>query len=167
MKKLLIAFSSAVVLVLVFMGGIYAANQDWLSFTGDEEITQADNNVDEIMKILRKTFGDKEIAESELAKIEAELEGIINDGPPGLVNQIKKLKEDIEGLKTELATATTNLATKKTKLSEANGTIESKNNQIAHLEKELKRANEKVESHAGKVSKALEDAKELVGENED
>ena len=153
MKKLLIAFSSAVVLVLVFMGGIYAANQDWLSFTGDKEITQADKNVDEIMKILRQVNTDKMTAEEALKELE-------DLNPSGLAKRNKELKDEVKKLEGDIDQLEGDLE-------KANGTIGLRDNYIDHLEAQLTTANEKVESHAGKVSKALEDAKELVGENED
>ena len=54
MKKLLLGFTSVIVAVILFAGGIYASQ--WLSFTGGDSIEQANNDVEEIMEILRDTY---------------------------------------------------------------------------------------------------------------
>lgn len=128
MKKKLIGITVAVALFLAsFTAGVYAANSEWLRFTGDELIEQSDGHVDEIMTILRQVNADKITAEEALAELEA-----LN--PPGLVRQIKELKEQIAEL----------------------------NDYIAHLENELNRANDAVAGHSGKTGEAVIEARELV-----
>ena len=101
MKKLIIGFTSVMATVILFTGGIFASQ--WLSFTGGDSIDQANNDVEEIMEILRDTYEGKISAEQALADLE-EL------NPPGLVKQIKELKEEIEQLKQANAVLTTDLA---------------------------------------------------------
>ena len=136
MKKLLIGFTSVIVAVILFTGGIFASQ--WLSFTGGDSIEQANNDVEEIMEILRDTYEGKISAEQALAELE-EL------NPPGLVKQIKELKEEIEQLKQDNAVLTTDLA--------------QANDYIKHLESELTEANNAVESHSNVITEAVEEAR--------
>ena len=39
MKKILLTITGLIAALLLFTGGAYAANQGWLNFTGDEQIT--------------------------------------------------------------------------------------------------------------------------------
>ena len=136
MKKLLIGITSVIVAVILFAGGVFASQ--WLSFTGGDSIEQANNDVEEIMEILRDTYEGKISAEQALADLE-EL------NPPGLVKQIKELKEEIEQLKQDNAILTTDLA--------------QANDYISHLESELTKANNAVESHSNVITEAVEEAR--------
>ena len=136
MKKLIIGFTSVMVAVILFTGGIFASQ--WLSFTGGDTLDQANNDVEEIMEILRDTYEGKISAEQALADLE-EL------NPPGLVKQIKELKEEIEQLKQANAVLTTDLA--------------QANDYISHLESELTEANNAVESHSNVITEAVEEAR--------
>ena len=136
MKKLLIGFTSVMVAVILFTGGIFASQ--WLSFTGGDTLDQANNDVEEIMEILRDTYEGKISAEQALADLE-EL------NPPGLVKQIKELKEEIEQHKQDNAVLTTDLA--------------QANDYISHLESELTEANNAVESHSNVITEAVEEAR--------
>lgn len=136
MKKLFIGFTSVFVAVILFAGGIFASQ--WLTFTGGESIDQADDDVEEIMEILRDTYEGKINAEQALADLEA-----LN--PPGLVKQIKELKEEIEQLKQDNAVLTTDLA--------------QANDYITHIESELTKANNAIESHSNVVTEAVEEAR--------
>src|SRR5690625_5715757 len=79
------------------------------------------------MSILRQVNADKITAEEALAELEA-----LN--PPGLVRQIKELKERIAEL----------------------------NEYIEHLEAELNRANDAVTEHNGKTGEAVIEAREYI-----
>ena len=136
MKKLLIGFTSVMVAVILFTGGIFASQ--WLSFTGGDSLDQANIDVEEIMEILRDTYEGKISAEQALADLE-EL------NPPGLVKQIKELKEEIEQHKQDNAVLTTDLA--------------QANDYISHLESELTEANNAVESHSNVITEAVEEAR--------
>ena len=128
MKKKLFSIIAAVALLLAsFTAGVYAAKTDWLWFTGDILIEQSDEHVEEIMTILRQVNADKITAEEALAELEA-----LN--PPGLVRQIKELKETIAEL----------------------------NEYITHLEMELNRANDAVAEHNGKTVEAVIEAREFL-----
>lgn len=129
MKKKLIGIIAAVAALFLasFTAGVYAAKTEWVSFTGDVLIEQSDGHVEEIMTILRQVNADKITAEEALAELEA-----LN--PPGLVRQIKELKERIAEL----------------------------NEYIAHLEAELNRANDAVADHNGKTGEAVIEAREYV-----
>ena len=59
---------SLLLLSLVFGAGVYASQ--WLSFTGDEQVEQSKNDVDEIMQILRDVNADKLTAEQALAELQ-------------------------------------------------------------------------------------------------
>lgn len=136
MKKMLIGFTSVMAAVILFTGGIFASQ--WLSFTGGDSLDQANNDVEEIMEILRDTYEGKISAEQALADLE-EL------NPPGLVKQIKELKEEIEQHKQDNAVLTTDLA--------------QANDYISHLESELTEANNAVESHSNVITEAVEEAR--------
>src|SRR5690625_1389083 len=132
MKKKLIGIIAAAALILAsFTAGVYAAKADWLWFTGDVLIEQSDGHVEEIMTILRQVNTDKITAEEALAELEA-----LN--PPGLVRQIKELKERIAEL----------------------------NEYIEHLEIELNRANDAVASHNGRTGAAVNETRDY-GEEDD
>src|SRR5690625_1733262 len=130
-KKLIGIIAAAALLLASFTAGVYAAKADWLWFTGDVLIEQSDGHVDEIMSILRQVNADKITAEEALAELEA-----LN--PPGLVRQIKELKERIAEL----------------------------NEYIEHLEAELNRANDAVAEHNGKTGEAVIEAREYIKEDD-
>src|SRR5690625_4440874 len=131
MKKKLIGIIAAALILASFTAGVYAARADWLWFTGDVLIEQSDGHVEEIMTILRQVNDDKITAEEALAELEA-----LN--PPGLVRQIKELKERIAEL----------------------------NEYIEHLEAELNRANDAVAEHNGKTGEAVIEAREYIKEDD-
>lgn len=186
MKKLMIAATTVFTAILLFSAGVFASQ--WLSFTGDETINQSQNDVDEIMQILRAVNQDKLTAEDALAKLQ-EL------NPKGLVKQIDQLKIDKGVLETELASKRGELADKdrqiQEKIDEGNRKVAEKqaeldgiaqerdvykqerdalqqqineNDQyVKHLEQELTRANEKVQAIGSKTTEALEEAKQYEG----
>src|SRR5690625_3705041 len=127
MIKKYIGLIAAALILASFTSCVYAAKADWLWFTGDVLIEQSDGHVEEIMSILRQVNTDKITAEEALAELEA-----LN--PPGLVRQIKELKERIAEL----------------------------NEYIEHLEAELNRANDAVAEHNGKTDEAVIEAREYV-----
>ena len=129
MKKLLIGFASVITAIVIFTSGVYASQ--WLNFTGDDEIEQADSDIDEIMEILRNVHAGKQSAEEALAELES-----LN--PKGLVEKIKRLEEEKAGLQAQ---------------------IDSDGEYVDHLEKELTRANESVSGHGDKTNAAVEEAR--------
>lgn len=149
MKKVITALLAISLIVGAFATGVYASNNGWLSFTGDTKIERSKTDVDEIMSILRQVNEDKLTAEEALAEFEA-----LN--PPGLVKQIKALKEEVAALESEKAALETELVA----VSEM---IAHQAEYISHLEAELTRANEEVNGLSGKTSDALEEAREIEG----
>lgn len=117
---------------------MYANEKGWLKFDSDETLTQVNNDIETIMNILRQVNEGKISAEQALAELE-EL------NPPGLVKQIKELKEEIEQHKQDNAVLTTDLA--------------QANDYISHLESELTEANNAVESHSNVITEAVEEAR--------
>src|SRR5699024_4805852 len=92
--KLPVAIIGTLLLLsLVFGAGVYASQ--WLSFTGDNQIEQSENDVDEIMQILRDVNQDKLSAEDALAKLQ-EL------NPEQLVKEIEQLKTELANKRQEL-----------------------------------------------------------------
>ena len=111
MKKLLLSIGAIAFTLTLLAGGIYA--YQYLTFTGDEQIQQSDNNVEEIMQILRDTHSGKLSAESALAELE-EL------NPKGLAKLNKELREQVEQLKNNNAQLTTDLNAKQKEIEEKN-----------------------------------------------
>ncbi|PAV30287.1 hypothetical protein CIL05_07405 [Virgibacillus profundi] len=141
-KRIIITLATILLLSGVFAVGAYAS-ATWLSFEGDEKVSNTESNIDEIMDILRQVNEDKLSAEEALEELE-------DMNPPGLVEQIKELEEQIEVLKDE-----------KQVLVDEN---EALNEYVEHLETELTRANEKVDGLSGRSEDAVEEAREIVGE---
>lgn len=162
-------------LSLVFGAGVYASQ--WLYFTGDEQIQQSDNNVEEIMQILRDTHSGKLSAESALAELE-EL------NPKGLAKLNKELREEIEQLKNDKAILSTDLNAKQKEIEEKNTAYDklqkerdaiatardnaiadrdnlqaqynTLNNNYTRVQTELTQANEEIEHLRGELERANE-----------
>lgn len=96
MKKTLLTVTAALTLLLFgAVGGVYASNQGWFNFTGDDNIEQADADVDEIMDILRNVNSDKITAEQALKELQ-------DLNPSGLAKQNKELRDQVAQLTTDL-----------------------------------------------------------------
>lgn len=144
MKKLLIGITAFTAAVLLFTGGVYASQ--WLDFTGDKQITQADSDVDEIMEILRKLNTDKITAEEALAK----LQGVDTDR----LTQIETLEDDVAKLKGTVEMRERDISGLKEQLESA-GDPE----YITHLEEQLTIANNAVEQHSITTTEAVQEAR--------
>ena len=166
MKKVLIAFGSIVLAALLFIGGVYANEKGWLNFTGDSQIEQAGNDVEEIMDILRQVNEGKISAEEAKVQLEKRVEELEDLNPSGLAKQNQELRKQVSELQTDLANVTEERNNLQKDLANITQERDNANEYIDHLEAELTRANEKVESHADKVSKALQEAESYVSENE-
>lgn len=177
MKKIITGILTVFMASLFFIGGVYAANQGWLSFTGDNAVENSKSDVDEIMAILEEVHAGKVSAEEALAELEA-----LN--PKGLVKKIKVLEEENGKLvkeNTDLAKKNTELAKENTDLRASSSNYvntiaglesriaqleealanapEDQSEYVAHLEAELHRANEKVEELSSKTKSAVEKAR--------
>lgn len=142
MKNLFKVSIGVIAGLLLFATGAYASNQGWLNFTGDEQVQQSENNVNEIMEILRNVHKGKLNAEQALAELEA-----LN--PKGLVKKIKALEEEKANLQAKIVKLEGALA----------NAPEDQSEYVTHLEKELGRANQLVEQLKSETDKALEEAK--------
>lgn len=99
MKKTLAA--SLIIITAVLFAGVGSyAHATWLSF--DSDVTVSENNVDEIMDILRQVNTDKLTAEEALSELEA-----LN--PAGLAKLNKELREEIKELNKYIAHLETEL----------------------------------------------------------
>lgn len=150
MKRILIGITTFIGALLIFTGGVYASQ--WLNFTGDEQITQSDDHLDEIMDILRQVNDDKLTAEDALAELEAM-------NPPGLVEKIKELEDLVAQLEGTIELRENEIIGLEEALSNA-GDPE----YITHLEEELTRANNAVEQHNATTSEAVEEARSYGGD---
>lgn len=166
MKKVLIAFGSIVLAALLFIGGVYANEKGWLNFTGDSQIEQAGNDVEEIMDILRQVNEGKISAEEAKVQLEKRVEELEDLNPSGLAKQNQELRKQVSELQTDLANVTEERNNLQKDLADITQERDNANEYVAHLAAELKRANEEVESHANKVSEALKEAESYVSDNE-
>lgn len=131
--KLPVAIIGGLLLLsLVFGAGVYASQ--WLNFTGDEQIEQSENDVDEIMQILRDVNTDKLTAEQALAELQ-EL------NPSGLAKQNQELREQIEQLENTNDQLATQLEQKQAeieqKIAEIQEKIDEGNRKVAEKQAEL------------------------------
>ena len=175
MKKLLLTLTGIIAAAFIFAGGVFASQ--WLSFTGDNTIQQSQNDVDEIMQILRDVNQDKLSAEDALSKLQ-EL------NPEQLVKEIDQLKTELANKRQELENKQKELADKDSqiqeKIEEGNRKVAEKqaeldgiakerdalqqqinenNEYVKHLEQELTRANEKAQAIGNKTTEAVEEAR--------
>ena len=142
MKKLLLSLGAIAIGLTLFAGGIFAYQS--LTFTGTEQAEQTNNNSSEMLEIIKKVAGERDVSKSELAQaleqannlvsengdlvsknedLQARVDKLEGMNPPGLVNQIKELKN-------------TN-----TQLSEENEKLENNNTQLHDENEQLKNTN--------------------------
>lgn len=193
MNKILLGLGSIALALAIFTGGVYASQ--WLNFTGDEQIAQSDDHLDEIMDILRQVNDGKISAEEGLETANKRIAELEDMNPSGLAKQNKELREQVAQLeddiaaknqaydqlqneRDEIATARDNaIAERDTLQSEYNnlndsytsvqGELEQANEYVAHLESELTRANEVVAKHAQSTNEAVEEARTYIGDDQE
>ena len=169
-------------LSLVFGAGVYASQ--WLSFTGDNQIEQSENDVNEIMEILRKVNDDKLTAEQalkELQKLDPQglkkLNEQVNNEVANLRNQLEQKQGEIEQKiaeiqekidegnrkvaekQAELDRVAQDRDSNKQRADQLQQQIDENSNYVSHLEQELQRANEKVQAHSELTQSAIEEAR--------
>lgn len=101
MKKVLLTVTGFLVVAMLFTGVGYAMST-WLNFTGDEQVEQSKNNVDEILSILDNV--------AEQGKIDKEQVGILKDrvkeledmNPSGLAKKNQELREQVKQLNADV-----------------------------------------------------------------
>lgn len=163
MKKILLTITGFIAALLLFTGGAYAANQGWLNFTGDDEIEQSQNNVDEIMKILRNVNDGKITAEDAVVKLEARVQELEDMNPSGLAKQNKELREKVDNLESTIALRDHTIEGLEADVADLEHQLanapEDQTEYVKHLEEQLQIANEAVESLNIKTGGALEEAR--------
>lgn len=160
MKKLLITIGTVAVAVMLFVGGAYA--HQYLTFTGEEQAIETNNNSSEMLEILKSVAEERDVTKEELSealeqanelvKRNEELEAM---NPAGLAKLNKELREDNEQLKNTNAQLTTDLNAKQKQLDEA---INDKD-EIARLEAELIKANETMKAVNEQSNSDVEEAR--------
>lgn len=101
MKKVLLTVTGLLAVAMLFTGVGYAMST-WLNFTGDEQVEQSKNNVDEILAILDNV--------AEQGKIDKEQVGILKDrvkeledmNPSGLAKKNSELREQVKQLNADI-----------------------------------------------------------------
>lgn len=175
MKKLLLTLTGIIAAAFIFAGGVFASQ--WLSFTGDNTIQQSQNDVDEIMQILRSVDDKRMTAEQALEELQAM-------NPSGLAKQNQELREQVKQLENNNGQLVIQLEQKQSeiqeKIEEGNRKVAEKqaeldgiakerdalqqqinenNEYVKHLEQELTRANEKAQAIGNKTTEAVEEAR--------
>ena len=101
MKKVLLTVTGFLAVAMLFTGVGYAMS-NWIDFTGEEQVEQSKNNVDEILSILDNV--------AEQGKIDKEQVGILKDrvkeledmNPSGLAKLNKELREENKQLNADV-----------------------------------------------------------------
>lgn len=159
MKKRLA--TTLIIFTAVLFAGVGAyAHATWLSF--DSDVAVSENNVDEIMHILRQVNTDKLTAEEALE----ELQAIDHEG---LKRRIKDLERELENKVTELANKQGEVDQKNVEINDKNKVIEGKNREIQglseyvrHLENEVIKANNAVDGLNEKTNNAVDEARQFI-----
>ena len=166
MKRILIGITTFIGALLIFTGGVYASQ--WLNFTGDEQITQSDDHVDEIMKILRNVNDGKITAEDAVVKLETRVQELEDMNPSGLAKQNKELREKVDNLESTIALRDHTIEGLEADVADLEHQLanapEDQTEYVKHLEEQLQIANEAVEQHNATTSEAVEEARNYGGD---
>ena len=182
MKKLLLTLTGIIAAAFIFAGGVFASQ--WLSFTGDNTIQQSQNDVDEIMEILRNVNDDKLTAEQALAELQKLDPHGLKQKNEQLNNEVANLRDQLEQKQVEIEQKIAEIQEKidegnrkvaekqaeldrvaqerdsnKQRADQLQQQIDENSNYVAHLEQELQRANEKAQSVNSKTTEAVEEAR--------
>ena len=181
--KLPVAIIGTLLLLsLIFGAGVYASQ--WLSFTGDNQVEQSKNDVNEIMEILRNVNDDKLTAEQALAELQKLDPHGLKQKNEQLNNEVANLRDQLEQKQVEIEQKIAEIQEKidegnrkvaekqaeldrvaqerdsnKQRADQLQQQIDENSNYVAHLEQELQRANEKVQSVSNKTTEAVEEAR--------
>lgn len=192
MKKLLLSLGAIAITLTLLAGGIFA--YQYLTFTGTEQAEQTNNNSSEMLQIIKDLSADKITAEEaaaqlleqqeataeELAAAQARVKELEDMNAPGLVKQIKELKNTnaqlttdlnakqneinekntfIDQLRTERDGLQTEIDNLTAQLNEANNGTQSDKDEIARLEAELIKANETMAAVNAQSNADVEEAR--------
>ena len=192
MKKLLLSIGGIAIALTLFAGGIFA--YQYLTFTGADQAEQTNNNSSEMLQIIKDLSADKITAEeaaaqllaqqeataAELAAAQARVKELEDMNAPGLVKQIKELKNTnaqlttdlnakqneinekntfIDQLQTERDGLQTQIDNLNAQLNEASNGTQSDKDEIARLEAELIKANETMAAVNAQSNADVEEAR--------
>ena len=192
MKKLLLSLGAIAITLTLLAGGIFA--YQYLTFTGTEQAEQTNNNSSEMLQIIKDLSADKITAEeaaaqllaqqeataAELAAAQERVKELEDMNAPGLVKQIKELKNTnaqlttdlnakqneinekntfIDQLQTERDGLQTQIDNLNAQLNEANNGTQSDKDEIARLEAELIKANETMATVNAQSNADVEEAR--------
>lgn len=192
MKKLLLSLGAIAITLTLLAGGIFA--YQYLTFTGAEQAEQTNNNSSEMLQIIKDLSADKITAEeaaaqllaqqeataAELAAAQERVKELEDMNAPGLVKQIKELKNTnaqlttdlnakqneinekntfIDQLQTERDGLQTQIDNLNAQLNEANNGKQSDKDEIARLEAELIKANETMAAVNAQSNADVEEAR--------
>ena len=192
MKKLLLSLGAIAITLTLLAGGIFA--YQYLTFTGTEQAEQTNNNSSEMLQIIKDLSADKITAEEaaaqllaqqeataeELAAAQARVKELEDMNAPGLVKQIKELKNTNAQLTTDLNAKQNEINEKNTfidqlqnerdglqtqidnlnaQLNEATNGKQSDKDEIARLEAELIKANETMAAVNAQSNADVEEAR--------
>lgn len=192
MKKLLLSLGAIAITLTLLAGGIFAYQH--LTFTGTEQAEQTNNNSSEMLQIIKDLSADKITAEeaaeqlleqqetmaNDLATAQARVKELEDMNAPGLVKQIKELKNTNAQLNTDLNAKQNEINEKNTfidqlqtesdglqtqidnlnaQLNEASNGKQSDKDEIARLEAELIKANETMAAVNAQSNADVEEAR--------
>ena len=132
MKKLLLSLGAIAITLTLLAGGIFA--YQYLTFTGTEQAEQTNNNSSEMLEIIKKVAGERDVSKSELEQaleqannlvsenenLQARVKELEDMNPSGLAKLNKQLREENEQLKNTNAQLATDLNAKQKEINEKN-----------------------------------------------
>ena len=178
MKKLLLSLGAIAITLTLLAGGIFA--YQYLTFTGTEQAEQTNNNSSEMLEIIKKVAGERDVTKNELTQaleqannlvsenenLQARVKELEDMNPSGLAKLNKTLREENEQLKNTNAQLNTDLNAKQNEidnlnaqLNEANNGTQSDKDEIARLEAELIKANETMAAVNAQSNADVEEAR--------
>lgn len=171
MKKLLLSLGAIAITLTLLAGGMFA--YQYLTFTGTEQAEQTNNNSSEMLEIIKKVAGERDVSKSELAQaleqannlvsenenLQARVKELEDMNAPGLVKQIKELKNTNAQLATDLNAKQTEIDNLNAQLNEANNGKQADKDEIARLEAELIKANETIAAVNAQSNADVEEAR--------
>lgn len=182
MQKLLLTLSAMGLTVLLLTGGIFA--YQYLTFTGDEKIQQADADVNEILLILEEVAAKGEMTEQQLEDAKATIKELQDMNPAGLAKQNKELRNQVAQLNNVLSAKQKEIDEKNTAYdalqNERDQIASARDNAIAErdnlqaqyntlnenhtqLQTELSHANEEIDRLQGELQRANEAVENHAG----
>lgn len=182
MKKLLLTLSTMGLALLLLTGGIFA--YQYLTFTGDDQIEQADADVNEILQILEEVAVKGEMTEQQLEDAKTTIKELQDMNPAGLAKQNKELRNQVAQLNTDLSAKQKEIDEKNTAYdalhNERDQIATARDNAIAErdniqaqyntlnenhtqLQTELAQANEEIERLQGELQRANEAVENHAG----